>query len=63
MNESRPREDIVITEYGVDSKKYYDIIYLHIYFSSFFSRVLLFNADMIFMACIQHTCGMLAAIG
>ena len=63
LNISRPREDIVIIEYGVDSEKYQDIIYLHICFSSIMNRVLLFNTDMLLMASAQHTCGILAAIG
>lgn len=63
LNESRPKEYIYVTEYGIDGEEYYTPIFLHSYFFSFINLVFILNGDMIFMACTQHVCGVLAAMG
>ncbi|XP_033223508.1 odorant receptor 49a-like [Belonocnema kinseyi] len=63
LNDSRPKEYIYYTEYGIDVEEYYIPIFLHSYFFSFINFILLLNGDMMFMACTQHVCGVLAAMG
>ena len=63
LNESRPRKSIYNTQYYVDPQANYNWIFIHHFMISFMLISLLVCGDLIFIACIQHACGIFAAIG
>ncbi|XP_039311265.1 uncharacterized protein LOC120359044 isoform X2 [Solenopsis invicta] len=58
LNQSRPHHWLILTEYFVDSDEYFYPIFLHLIANLFLIQNTLMSTTSIYVAFIQHTCGM-----
>ncbi|XP_039311518.1 uncharacterized protein LOC120359120 [Solenopsis invicta] len=62
LNESRPRNTFVVTEYFIDREKYFIPIMLHEMVVVSVGALTIISTGTILMACTQHSCGMLKIV-
>lgn len=58
LNQSRPHHLLILVEYFVDSDKYFYPIFLHAVVNIFMVQITLMSTTSIYVAFIQHVCGM-----
>lgn len=58
LNQSRPHHLIILIEYFVDTEEYFYTILLHLTVSAFVLQNILMSTTSIYVAYIQHACGM-----
>lgn len=58
LNHSRPHQLLILVEYFVDNDKYFYPILLHLVVSLFIVQITLMSTTSIYVAFIQHVCGM-----
>ncbi|KAI4496002.1 hypothetical protein M0802_008217 [Mischocyttarus mexicanus] len=63
LNESRPLKPIFRGEYFVDQDEYFFPIYFHMVITISISITTLITADVLFLMCNSHICGIFAAVG
>lgn len=64
LNESRPLPLIFVADYKIfDVEEHYFLVFIHSNIGCFCLMLMLVNNDMMFVACTQHACAILAAMG
>lgn len=58
LNQSRPRHLLIVAEYFVDNDEYFYHILVYIVMSTFIIQTALMSTTSIYVAFIQHACGM-----
>ncbi|XP_011704526.1 PREDICTED: uncharacterized protein LOC105459882 [Wasmannia auropunctata] len=58
LNHSRPHHPLMVVEYFVDFNEYFHPILLHLVLSVFTVQIILMSTTSIYVAFIQHVCGM-----
>jgi len=58
LNQSRPHHILILAEYFIDSNEYFYLILLHMVVWCFTIQITLMSTTSIYVAFIQHACGM-----
>jgi len=58
LNQSRPHQPLILTEYFVDSDEHFYLILFHMVVCCFTVQITLMSTTSIYVAFIQHICGM-----
>ncbi|NP_001177575.1 odorant receptor 203 [Nasonia vitripennis] len=63
LNESRPKQPLIMAEFFIDQDKYFYPLMIHAYLSVLYGIIPLLGTDTLYMNCVHHSCGMLKILG
>ncbi|KAJ8680178.1 hypothetical protein QAD02_015965 [Eretmocerus hayati] len=63
LNETRPKEPVILAEFFVDEDKYFRILVTHAFITGACGVLPIVGSDTFYFACVQHACGMMKILG
>ncbi|XP_051156929.1 uncharacterized protein LOC127278970 isoform X3 [Leptopilina boulardi] len=62
-NNNEPSQLLFLTDFGIDSEKYFYLILLHNYLSASICTAVIVNGDIVLLMFLEHACGVFEIIG